>query len=277
MQHPSDYLMESADEIERLEKKTNPDIVRDQALWAGLKPGMRAADVGCGPGKTTHILYQIVQPGGQVVGIDMSRERLAHAEAKYTDPGMAFACRDVTRAMPDLGNFDFTWVRFLLEYHRSRSFQIVRHLASITKPGGILCLVDLDYNCLSHFAMPERLAATLNGCMQKLERDADFDPHMGIKLYSFLYDLGFEDIEVTLQPHHLIYGELKEVDSYNWTRKVEMVFRRSGYDFKDYPGGYAEFLDEFQRFFTHPRRFTYTPVILCRGRKPRKDIIPPRN
>ena len=268
MQTSTDYLMEGADEIERLEKKTNPEVVREQALWAGIKPGMRVADVGCGPGKTTHILYQIVQPGGQVVGIDMSDERLAFARKKYMDSGVTFARRDVTREITDLGRFDFVWVRFLLEYHRSRSFDIVRHLAEITKPGGILCLVDLDYNCLSHFAMPDRLAETLKGCMDKLERDADFDPHMGIKLYSFLYDLGFKKIEVTLQPHHLIYGELNEVDNYNWTRKVEMVFRRSGYDFKDYPGGYPDFFDEFQRFFTHPRRFTYTPVILCRGCKP---------
>ena len=268
MQMYSGYLMESDDEIERLEKKTNPDTVREQALWAGLAPGMRAADVGCGPGMTSHILHRIVQPGGRVVGIDLSERRLDHATRKYTAPGLTFVARDVTRPITGLGLFDFVWARFLLEYHRTRSFDIVRHMAELTRPGGILCLIDLDYNCLNHFGMPDRLAATLRGCMQKLERDADFDPHMGIKLYSFLFDLGFEEIEVTLQPHHLIYGELKEVDSFNWTRKVEMVFRRSGYDFKDYPGGYDEFYTEFQSFFTHPRRFTYTPVIACRGRRP---------
>ena len=27
----------------------------------------------------------------------------------------------------------------------------------VLKPGAILCLIDLDYNCLTHFEMPERL------------------------------------------------------------------------------------------------------------------------
>jgi SAM-dependent methyltransferase len=263
-----DYLMESAEEIERLEKKTDPDIVRSQALWAGIKPGMRAADIGCGTGKTTDILFQMVQPGGQLVGVDFSTQRLAYAEKKYGRSGIDFARRNVTEALEGLGTFDFVWVRFLLEYHRSRCFEIVQNLSSIIKPGGVLCLIDLDYNCLNHFGMPDRLATTLKGCMEKLERDADFDPHVGIKLYSFLYDLGYQDIHVSLQPHHLIYGELKEVDAFNWTKKVEVVFRRSGYAFSEYAGGYVEFYEEFQNFFSNPRRFTYTPLIVCRGRKP---------
>jgi SAM-dependent methyltransferase len=268
MKASPEYLMESAEEIERLERKTDPDIIRDQALWAGLQPGMRVADVGCGPGRTSQILHQIVQPGGRLVGIDMSRERLAHAALKYAKPGLEFVYGNVRDDLQALGTFDLVWVRFLLEYHRSCSFDIVCNLSAITKPGGILCLIDLDYNCLSHFEMPDRLAAALKGCMQKLEQNVDFDPHMGIKLYSFLYDLGYEDISVSLQPHHLIYGRLKEVDAYNWNKKVEIVFQRSGYPFEEYPGGYAEFFEEFQNFFTHPRRFTYTPVIACRGRKP---------
>ena len=40
------------------------------------------------------------------------------------------------------------------------------------------------------------------------------------------------------------------------------------YPFEEYERGYKEFLDEFTRFFKDPGRFTYTPAILCRGRKP---------
>jgi hypothetical protein len=44
--------------------------------------------------------------------------------------------------------------------------------------------------------------------------------------------------------------------------------QNSGYGFEGYPGGYGEFLEEFRTFFADPRRFTYTPVICCRGQKP---------
>lgn len=64
------YIMESDEETLRLEMKTKSAVIRKQALWAGIKKGMRVADIGCGSGKTTSILYKLVQPGGIVVGVD---------------------------------------------------------------------------------------------------------------------------------------------------------------------------------------------------------------
>jgi hypothetical protein len=104
--------------------------------------------------------------------------------------------------------------------------------------------------------------------MKALENAADFDPYVGIKLYSFLYDLGYKDIDARLAPHHLIFGELKDTDAFNWTKKFEVGVKKSGYHFLEYEGGYEEFLKECKGFFSDPRRFTYTPVISCKGRKP---------
>jgi hypothetical protein len=39
----------------------------------------------------------------------------------------------------------------------------------------------------------------------------------------------------------------------------------SGYQFKEYKGGYEEFVEEFMRFFSDPRRFSYTPLISIKG------------
>lgn len=200
MRSAPDYLMENEQEIERLERKTDIDVVRQQALWAGIKPGARVADIGCGSGLTTQVLHQLVQPGGEAVGMDMSEDRIAYAAQTYGDRGISFEKRNLLKSIDDLGGFDFIWVRFFLEYHRSTAFDIVKNLAAATNPGGIICLIDLDYNCLSHFGMSEQLLTTLHQIMQRLEKTADFDPHAGIKLYSFLYDLGFENIDVTMSP-----------------------------------------------------------------------------
>jgi hypothetical protein len=104
--------------------------------------------------------------------------------------------------------------------------------------------------------------------MDGLTEKTDFDPYVGRKLYSFLYDLGCRDIRVQMNAHHLIYGELRPEDALNWTRKVEMASSVSGYGFPEYEGGYEAFFEEFTEAFSNPRRFTYTPVIVCTGTPP---------
>ena len=44
--------------------------------------------------------------------------------------------------------------------------------------------------------------------MGVLEREKNFDPHAGRKLYSYLYDLGFDDIDIQLTADHMIFGEI---------------------------------------------------------------------
>lgn len=266
--HDYTYLMESNEEAFRLEVKTDPVAVSKQALWAGIKPGMRVADIGCGSGKTSSILYGLVQPGGETVGVDGSHTRIAHAKERYAAEGVNFACRDILDSLESLGKFDFVWVRFLLEYYRSNSFDIVRNISNILKPGGVLCLIDLDYNCLNHFGLSSRLERTIQTAIKILEDKANFDPYVGRKLYSFLYDLGYQDIDVDVSAHHLIHGALKNVDAFNWLKKIECVTSKINFSFEGESWGYEEFVKEFQEFFADPRRFTYSPLICCRGRKP---------
>jgi len=264
----SEYLMESDEEAFRLDIKTESKVVERQALWAGLKPGMRTADLCFGSGKTTLILHQLSQPGGSVVGVDGSEKRIAYAKEHYSVEGIEFKCKDVRESLEDLGMFDFVWVRFLLEYYRSNSFDIVQNISNIVKPGGILCLIDLDYNCLNHYGLPQRLERALFSIMKTLEEKTDFDPYAGRKLYSHLYRLRYRDMAVEVAAHHLIFGALKDSDAFNWMKKIEVISKKIDFEFDEYEGGYEEFLIEFKNFFSDPGRFTYTPAICCRGQKP---------
>lgn len=262
------YLMEHEEEALRLDIKTNSEIVAKQALWAGIKAGMHVADIGCGSGKTSSILYKLIQPDGMVTGLDSSEQRIKYAKEHYSAKQITFKCRNIQKSLIDLGMFDFALIRFLLEYYRTTSFDVVKNVSQIIKPGGILCLIDLDYNCLSHFGLSSKLEKTIFAIQKLLEEKEDFDAYMGRRLYSFLYDLGYQDINVEVAPHHLIFGQLKDTDAFNWMKKFEVISRKINFHFEDYKGGYEEFIGEFKKFFADPRRFTYTPVICCRGRKP---------
>lgn len=263
-----EYLMEDPQEIERLERKTDPEALLTQARWAGLAAGMRVADVGCGPGLTSHIIADAVQPNGQVVGIDFSAERIQYARNRYQQEGLLFQQEDFFGNLTSLGSFDFVWVRFVFEFHRSRATELIENLNSLVRPGGVLCLVDLDHNCLSHSGLPDRVNETIQDVVRGLEVKADFDPYAGRRLYGHLFDLDYQDIRLNMTSHHLIFGELDEVERYNWERKMMVAARRSGCAFARYPGGFDEFCSEFTASFQDPRRFTYTPLISCCGRKP---------
>ncbi len=260
--------MESDEEALRLEIKTNSQAVERQALWAGIGPGMRTADVCCGPGKTTATLQKLVQPGGSILGIDGSEKRIAYAREHYGRNGVAFERKDIRQPLDDLGLFDFVWVRFVLEYCLSGGFDLVRNISGIVKPGGILCLIDLDLNCLCHQGLSPRLERTIFSLVEMAKTKADFDPYAGRKLYSHLYRLGYQDIRLTLEAHHLIYGKLKEDEGSNWVKKIEVVSRKVGFQFEEYESGLKGFMEDFWSFFSDPGRFTYSPLICCRGVRP---------
>ena len=260
----TNYLMENEREAIRLEVKTDPDRISEQALWAGVEPGMRIADIGCGIGKTTFIINELVQPGGEAVGVDFSDSRIALAKRKYRSPTISYEVRDVRGDLRDLGKFDFIWVRFFLEYFLRESFNIVKNLTGILKKGGILCLIDLDCNCMNFHGASPQLALTLARVMEALQEHGNFDPFVGRKLYSYLYDLRYRNIWVDVSSHHVTYGELGDRDALNWLTKVEIVASKGYVDLSEF-GGVRGFYKEFRKFLDDPRRFIYSPLVMCRG------------
>jgi ubiquinone/menaquinone biosynthesis C-methylase UbiE len=238
------YLMESEEEAIRLDLKTDGQTVEEHARWAGLRSGMQVADLGCGSGKTTFHLNRLVQPDGRALGVDIAAQRIDFARSHYQAAGLEFMVKDIREPFEELRLFDFVWLRFVLEYYRLQSFEMVCRIAEFLKPGSILCLIDLDCNCMRFFGFPPRVERAVHRIMERLENSRNFDPYVGVKLYSYLYDLKFEDIQVQVTPHNLIYSAFKENEKFNWKQKARIAGRLSGYTFEEYAGGYEEFMAE---------------------------------
>lgn len=270
------YLMENSDEDLRLEIKTDMEVVKRQAEGAGIKPGMRVLDVGCGIGKTTAALAELVGPGGSVTGLDFSRERLEVAEEKYARPNVKFKAHNLKEPLRWHEEFDAIWMRFIVEYFRTDALEVIDNVTQRLRPGGLLVMADSDQNSMIHYGHSDRIQKTLTDIMTRLARDFNFDPYAGGHLPGYLYDLGYQDILVSVEPHHLIYGEITPKDDYNWLRKLELTAQKSGCQFDAYADEfitqtdrYEAFREEFKVFFSSPRRFTYTPLVIASGRKPK--------
>jgi ubiquinone/menaquinone biosynthesis C-methylase UbiE len=67
------------DEIARLEAQGRVNVPGTRMAWAeaGIRPGMRVLDLGCGAGDSTFVAADLVGPGGSVVGLDHSPDALA--------------------------------------------------------------------------------------------------------------------------------------------------------------------------------------------------------
>src|SRR5258706_11560786 len=81
----SNYALgHSADELDRLRTQARliDPITRRFFQEAGIAPGMRVLDVGCGAGDTSVLIAELVGDGGEVVGVDRAPAAIAAAQAK---------------------------------------------------------------------------------------------------------------------------------------------------------------------------------------------------
>src|SRR5580700_256665 len=55
---------------------------------AGLRPGMKCLDLGCGGGEVTFEIAGLVEPGGSVTGMDMDQVKLDLAQKAAVERGV---------------------------------------------------------------------------------------------------------------------------------------------------------------------------------------------
>ncbi len=109
-----------------------------------LSPGMRLADVGCGPGFFTLPAAERVGDEGRVYALDIQPEMLARTEARAAEAGLAsvqaMLSKEAELPLPD-GAVDAALLANVLHESPDR----VRFLAEIgrtIRPGGVLGVVD---------------------------------------------------------------------------------------------------------------------------------------
>ena len=120
---------------------------------AGLAPGMRVLDVGCGAGDVAMIASRIVGPSGAVVGVDQDAKSIAGAADRAERAGLDVRFQ-VARAedRPDLGQFDLAVGRLVL-FHSADPVTFVRDVAHHVRPGGTIAFHEaLPDPCLQHLS-----------------------------------------------------------------------------------------------------------------------------
>jgi ubiquinone/menaquinone biosynthesis C-methylase UbiE len=186
---PTYVLGHSDPELRRLAEQAAfyADLTEDAFRRAGLAPGMRVLDAGCGAGDVSLLVAALVGPGGAVVGVDRSPEAVATARRRAAAAGVEharFEVGELEAFAPDASEagFDAVVGRFVLLYQRDPA-ATVRALARHVRPGGIVAFQEMDMRAAR--AVPPA-APTLERCSARiigvLER-AGLEPDMGSKLF----------------------------------------------------------------------------------------------
>src|ERR1051326_9485450 len=125
-------------------------LVRQGALYeaftrrafvnAGIAPGMRVLDVGCGAGEVSRIVTEIVGSSSKVVAIDTDAAALEFAKRRRGAANIEFRHTTI-ESFNDASPFDAVVGRFIL-MHLKDPVAALRSLASQLKSGGIVCFVE---------------------------------------------------------------------------------------------------------------------------------------
>jgi ubiquinone/menaquinone biosynthesis C-methylase UbiE len=111
---------------------------------AGVQPGQRVLDVGCGTGYFARLLAQAVGNDGLVVGVDASPEMISYASHRA---GRTRNCQFQVGTAESLGfpadHFDVV-VSSLFIHHLPEDLQVtaLREMGRVLRPGGTLLVAD---------------------------------------------------------------------------------------------------------------------------------------
>jgi SAM-dependent methyltransferase len=121
----------------------------------GLTPGMNVLDAGCGTGEALHWLWNAVNPGGAVVGIDLADAHVKAASANLA-PRMQVLQANLLDAPLPAESFDFIWCINTI-HHLLDPLQGVRRLATLARRGARIALGQSSFLPDMYFAWDSRL------------------------------------------------------------------------------------------------------------------------
>jgi ubiquinone/menaquinone biosynthesis C-methylase UbiE len=161
-----------------------------------IAPGWRVVEVGSGTGVVARDVAALVGPRGRVIGVDRSRVLLAAARRRAREEGLerrlAFRLGDAAALPLPSGRFDCALAVTVL-LHVARPRAMLRELARVTRPGGVVALQDQDFGTqvLDH---PDRALTRriLEGVTGRLYRE----PYSGRTLVRRLTELGLERVRL---------------------------------------------------------------------------------
>ncbi|SAK65858.1 biotin biosyntehsis-like protein [Caballeronia temeraria] len=214
------YVLGHSDpEVQRLENQARfvADLTEDILRRAGLAPGMRVLDLGCGAGDVSFLAASLVGPNGSVLGIDQAPGIIEKARERARHAGLD----NVRFQVASVADFDLAEsvdaiVGRLILLHLPDPAATLRRLAAQAGADTLFVFHEMDMSTAR--SMPESPLCTqgLHLILETFAR-AGVETDMGSKLYSTFRRAGLPGPRMLLSarfeggPDSFAYQYLAEV------------------------------------------------------------------
>lgn len=140
-------------------------------------------DVGSGPGSSTYLLHEVL-PDQEIVGLDNNAEYIDIGSRNY--PFLDFIHADCYDLPYDDSFFDSCFAMNLMEV-LEKPVLALQEMKRVTKSGGIICVVDIDY---SNFIIepPIMHLNKLKRINILIKKKWGYDPYVGSKLEKYFQE-----------------------------------------------------------------------------------------
>jgi SAM-dependent methyltransferase len=177
---------------------------------AGLRRGMRVADLGCGPGMVTGMLAEIVGPEGDVVGVDFSGAQIAQARERTGDGVRNVKYVEASAVETGLprASFDLVYCRFLL-MHLPEPERALTEMLALLKPNGILVCEDGELT--SAGSEPPSALVAFSDLWGRLGAQRGIDYDLGRRMYQMVLAAGCTAPNIVFNQPVAVEGENKRL------------------------------------------------------------------
>lgn len=175
-------------------------LLHPHLLAAGLKPGARVLDAGCGSGRVTARLAEAVGPQGEVVAVDIDPSLLAMAAAAPMSPQAApvrWMQGDARALGADHAPYDMVVAQMLLQ-HLDDPAQAIAEFTRVVRPGGGVVLLDADDALIDAHPTPAGFRA-FQDRVTALQAAKGGDREIGRRLAGLAHAAGLVDVVPAVQ------------------------------------------------------------------------------
>ncbi len=176
---------------------------------AGLLPGDRVLDLGCGSGTHFAWIAKEIGPEGKVVGLDPDEENLETARNRIggADYESQVELRQGSLAhLPfEDGVFDAVWCAGSLQYEPD-PVGAIKEMVRVVRPGGRVAAQDVEMHSMILGPMEDELLLALKGCLPGGSHDQEFvDWFVGHKLRGYFIQAGLREVRGVMRTREYIH------------------------------------------------------------------------